>query len=302
MDIRQMQYLLTLAEYRNFTKASKALYISQPSLSSFVAKAEAELGVVLFDRSTSPLTLTHAGEIYVKGAEEILASCELLQKQLSDISSQKIGRIRVGIPNERAAYMMPLILPEYKKKYPRVSVQVATSNSAQMIDMLLGNRIDMAILPNSTWSKEVASKDIYSEELVLVANREIIREEHLVDGIHTAVDIHKLNDVPLITLNPRHGIRAFIDSLFAKNGIQPNIVMEATSNITAFRMATAGLGAAVVPRMTVELTKEAGETTPIYSLAACGTHWNIVAAQRKDAYISQLEKDFIAIARRVFNP
>lgn len=158
MDIRQMQYILTLAEYRSFTKAAKALYISQPSLSSFVAKAEAELGVVLFDRSTSPLTLTYAGKIYTKGAEAIISSCELLQKQLSDISSQKIGRIRVGLPYERAAYMLPLILPEYKKAYPQVAVQVTTSNSAQMIEMLLGNRIDLAIMPGSTWNQDVARR------------------------------------------------------------------------------------------------------------------------------------------------
>lgn len=135
---------------------------------------------------------------------------------------------------------------------------------------------------------------------MIVANQEIIREEHLIEGFQTAIDIHKLKDIPLITLGPGHGIRAFVDNIFSKNNVRPNIVMETTSNITAFRLATAGLGAAIVPRMTVELTKKTAET-PTYSISAVGTYWDIVAAQRKDSYISQMEKDFITTARGVFN-
>lgn len=299
MDIRQMQYLLTLAEYRSFTKASKALFISQPSLSAFVAKAEAELGVTLFDRSTNPLTLTYAGEVYIEGAEAILNSCELLQRQLSDISSQKVGRIRIGLPYDRAAYMLPLIMPEYKQMYPKVTLRITTASSAHIVEQLLSNHIDMAILPNNTWSNEVTLKDIYLEELVLVANEDIIREEHLVEGVQNAVDLHRLKNIPLITLSPHHGIRAFIDNLFSKNGIRPNIIMETTSNITAYRLATAGLGATIVPRMTIELTKGASET-PVYSLTAVGKFWNIVVAHRRERDLSQLEKDFITTARRIF--
>ena len=300
MDIRQMQYILALAEHRNFTKAAKALFISQPSLSAFVAKVEAELGVALFDRSSSPLSLTYAGEVYVRNAEQILNACDVMQKQLSDLSSQKIGRIRLGLPNERAAYMLPLLLPAYNALYPQVTVDVTTMNSAQMIDLLLANRLDIAILPNSRWSKEVMKSDIYSEELVIVGGKDVIRPEHLVDGIETAVDIAKLEEIPLITLSPRHGVRAFVDAFYSKHGLTPKIIIETTSNMTAFRLATSGMGAAILPRMTVELTRET-LNTPIYSLSASGTNWEIVAAQRKDAYISQLERDFITVARKVFN-
>lgn len=295
-----MQYLLTLAEYRNFTKASKALYISQPSLSSCVAKMEAVLGVTLFDRSTTPLTMTYAGEVYVKGAREVLDACNRLEKQLSDISAQKIGRIRIALSDDRAAYMLPMVLPKYQQIHPNVTVQIESSASDQITDLLLDNQIDIAILPDSDWNSQLfIQNDIYSEELVLVANQELIHEEHLIEGVRGAVDISCLEDIPLITLRPQNSFRNFVDQLFLSNGLQPNVLIETSSLAAAYRLATTGLGAAIVPRMTLELTRET-KKTPVYSLGACGTTWKIVAVQRKDRDTSRIEKDFITASRQAF--
>ena len=300
MDLKQLQYLLTLAEHRNFTKASKALYISQPSLSSYVAKVEDVLGVTLFDRSTTPLTLTYAGEVYIKGAKEVLDACRRLENLLSDISAQKIGRIRVALSSDRAAYMIPLILPKYRQMHPNVTVQTIPSTSEQVTELILDNQADIAILPGGDGSSQaLVRSDIYSEELVLVANKDLICEEHLMEGVRDAVDIYRLEDIPLITLGPQHRIRSFVDHLFSSNGLRPNIVMEASSLTAAYRFATAGLGAAIVPRMTLELIKETKET-PVYSLGTCGTTWKIVAIQRKNREASQIEKDFITISRQIF--
>lgn len=300
MEFRQIQYLLTLAEYRNFTKASKALYISQPTLSAYVAKVEGTLGVTLFDRSTTPLTLTYAGEVFVKGAEEVLDACKRLDKQLSDISAQKLGRIRIAMSSERAAYMIPRILPKYQEMYPKVTVEIVSSICDQIVDVLLDNRVDIAILPDGEFNKqEVIENDIYSDELVLVARDHMICEEYLIDGIQDAVDISQLENIPLILLNQQNSNRSFVDTLFSNNGVCPSVTMETDSLTTAYRLATAGLGAAIVPRMILELTKET-ERTPVYSLGACGMTWKIVALQRKDRYISQIEKDFIMVARQTF--
>lgn len=300
MDLKQIQYVLTLAEYRNFTKASKALYISQPTLSSYIAKVEDVLGVTLFDRSTTPLTLTYAGEVYIKGAEEILEACKRLEKQLGDISAQKMGRIRLALSSDRAAYMLPRVLPKYRQMYPNVSVRIVSAPSGQLAEMLLDNRADIAIVPDGGRSgQELLQSDIYSEELVLVAGRQLIAEEYLVDGLEHALDICRLEKLPLISLGPEHTIRGFADKLFSDSGIRPNIVMETDSLAAAYRLATAGLGAAIVPRMTLELTRQTRKT-PVYSLGACGTAWKIVALQRKDRYAGQIEKDFITATRQVF--
>ena len=300
MDLKQLQYLLTLAEHRSFTKASKELYISQPSLSSYVAKAEDALGVTLFDRSTSPLTLTYAGEVYINGAKDILDACKRLENQLRDISAQKIGRVRIALSSDRAAYMIPLVFPHYQQLHPDVTVRFIPSASERAVQLLLDNQADLAILPEGDWNGQgLVRSDIYSEELVLVADQALVREEHRMEGVRNAVDIYRLEEIPLITLSPPHSIRSFVDHLFSSNGLRPNICMEASSLATAYRLATAGLGAAIVPRMTLELVKGTDET-PIYSLGTCGTTWKISAVRRKNRELSQIEKDFITISRKVF--
>ena len=79
MDFRELKYIVTTAECQSFTAAAKKLYISQPSLSYVISKVEEETGVLLFDRKTTPITLTYAGKRYVETAREILALYDSLQ-------------------------------------------------------------------------------------------------------------------------------------------------------------------------------------------------------------------------------
>lgn len=300
MDIRQLQYIATLAEYRSFTKAAKALFIAQPSLSAYVAKTEAELGVTLFDRSTTPLTLTYAGEEYLKRAEEILSVHHLMEKEMQDLSQQRVGRIRVGMPPERAAYMLPLLLPAYKKLYPGMDVQLVTAHTTGLDNYILRSKVDLAILPANPWDSGIASEALFAEELLLVGDRRTVRPEHLLEGVPNTVDPRALEDIPLILLGVDRGIRIFIDRMLEKQGIHPHIAMEVDSNIVAYRLATVGLGAAIIPRTTLSLT-QAVNPTPVYSISACRTTWQIVAAYRRDAYRSEAERRFVAVARAVFH-
>ena len=102
MDFRELTYITTIADCGSVTEAAKRLYISQPSLSYILAKVEEDLGVKLFDRKTSPLTLTYAGERYVATARTILSLSGNLRRELKDIGGGGRGEIRIGIPTERA--------------------------------------------------------------------------------------------------------------------------------------------------------------------------------------------------------
>lgn len=107
MDFRELQYVVTVADCRNVTQAAKQLYISQPSLSYALGQIEKEMGVKLFDRSQQPLALTDAGRIYVKTAREILQKRTELKDRLADLKDGRGARISLGIPAERAGFMLP---------------------------------------------------------------------------------------------------------------------------------------------------------------------------------------------------
>jgi len=299
MDFRQLQYIQAVAEHRSVTRAANALYISQPSLSHFIAKTEEELGVQLFNRTTNPISLTYAGEQYLKTAHEILRLSDQMSKQIRDISQNIKGRINVGMPHERAAYMLPILLPEYHKIYPGIEINVFEGKSDSLLDNVEKGRTDMAILPLHIKDNNLLVESIYEEELFLVADEHTIRPEHLNEDRPDAVDLEKLADVPFVLLKKGHGIRTAVDRLFKAHRIKPQIIMETTSNLTAYRLATAGIGAAIVPDMTVRLVQSAGRPRQ-YALTSKSVTWNIVATYRNDAYIGVAEKAFLDMARDIF--
>ena len=300
MKIRDLECILTVAEHRSFTKAAKALYISQPSLSAIISRAEEEMGVALFDRSASPIALTYAGEIFIRDADEIMDSLRQLEKRMEEVSDQQTGRINVGFPTERASYMLPLLLPEFKRTHQRTEVSVVTGGSNRLVGMLKEKKLDIVVVSDSVSTEGLVVSELYREELFLVASEEWIGPEHLEPGLDNVVDIKKLGKVPLIVLDNSRAIRSFVENLWRDNGLTPNIVMETTNNSAAFRFASAGMGAAIVPYLTVNMIRGVRHT-PIYRLSCCGSFWTILALQREDAFVSQMEKDFILTMRQIFN-
>lgn len=299
MDFRQLQYICAVAEHESITKAAQSLFISQPSLSHFIAKTEEELGVKLFDRSSSPISLTFAGERYVKDAKQILKINEQMCKQFRDISQSMIGRLRVGMPHERAAYMLPLIMPKYSKEFPGIEIQLYTAGGQGLYDALNKGQIDFMIWPYQVLEKGFASSHIYEEELLLIARKGQIRAYHLMDGQKNTVDLEKLRDERFIVLRKGHVTRTAVDLLFQEKRFTQPVLMETHSNITCLRLAATGFGLAIVPRMTTELAK-CKDDYEVFSIGIPPVTWDVIAIYRANSYIGVAEKGFFDISKRIF--
>ncbi len=122
MDFKKLKYVLTVAEVQSISKAAAILYISQPSLSHVISNLEMELGIQIFNRTTTPISLTYAGERFVETAKEILNMNNKLKKEFSDISNARKGKIAIGIPSLRGSFMLPHILPVFHKEYPGIEL------------------------------------------------------------------------------------------------------------------------------------------------------------------------------------
>ena len=294
MDFRQLQYVTAVAEQQSITKAAAELSIAQPTLSHFIAKIEEEIGVPLFDRSTRPLSLPLAGETYVAAARDILRLSANLQGELADIAADKKGRITIGIPQERSAYMLPLVLPSYHKLYPDIminTIEVKTSSLPLQVEK--GNA-DFAIIPYFSHNLDLETETIHEEELLLVARGGMIPESWCrSEGV---VDISRTADLPFILPKKGYDIRSAVDILFEHYDIEPKVVLETTSNEAAYRLATAGLGVTVVPRMTVALSFSV-DHPDIFSMDDPPVTWDVVAAYRKDSYISKAIRAFFDVAK-----
>ena len=301
MDIRELQYILTLAEYKNMTRAAEALYISQSALSHYVKNVETALGAPLFDRSTSPLSLTYAGQCYLESAQRILMEEEKLQKEIRDITHHMSGTLKIGLANDRLSYMLPRVLPSFSQAYPGIEVRVISSSGQNLIGALHRGEADLIFLSDGMdYAQQGLESDIlYSEELVLAVKQGTLSQSMLREGSSHVIRPQVLEDIPLFIMPQGHGSRAFCDAFFRRFHIKPTIYMELPSNISCYRMAATGMGGAIIPYMTTNLTAPE-EPAELFSLDDPPVTWNIRILYRKGTYIGQPERDLIRIAKEFF--
>ena len=158
LDFKELRYIASIARNQNLTKASQELYISQPSLSKFLHNLENSMGVKLFDRLGNKFVLTYAGERYLEYAERILLIKKDLDDEMNDISALRDGRLNIAFPQTRCSYMAPAILPEFKRAYPNVRVNLFEASSNELEKMLLNGNVDIAIFNGPVNHPELASE------------------------------------------------------------------------------------------------------------------------------------------------
>lgn len=296
MDFRQLQYLTAVAEHRNVTKAAESLYISQSALSHYIRKTEEELGVQLFDRSTTPISLTYAGQCYIESAQRILLENERLMKELREITENMTGVLRIGVSRDRASYTMPRLVRDFQSMYPGIRVDILTESGQQLREALKSGRIDLLLLPGNNLDNDpaIVCQKLYTEELVLCTGKGVLQHNgYLADpGI--------LDQKPFFLLKQEHAIRSFCDSFFRKNHIRPEIRNELSSSVACYRMAAMGLGFAIVPYMATQLAVP-GTEMELLSLGREPVTWDVNMYYRKDAYIGHPEQDLIRLAQKLFH-
>lgn len=297
MDFKQLRYILKVAETKNVTRAAEELFITQPALSHYIAKVEKDVGMALFERSTTPISLTVAGEHYVRTARQILQMEANLKEQLADIASLKKGRIIMGLPPARAAYVLPFVLSKFRNHYPGVELRTLEKNSTVLKQAVLSGEADFAFLP---WLEEEAGLEgetLFMEELFLVASKGKICQEHLKSpGI---VDFERIKDMDFVLLRQNRGIRQMVEGIFLQYGTEPKAVMETSSNESAYRLAAAGLGLAIVPAMTLYTVRNEPEIE-IYHLSEKGMRWPLAFVHRKGEYLNVLKLELSDLLQELF--
>lgn len=301
MDFRDLQYVIAVADCGSITEAAKKLYISQPSLSYIISKIEQDIGVQLFYRKNYPLTLTYAGEKYVDTARTIPRLNDNLRRELVDIGLGEKGRIIFGLPTERAGYMLPRVIPLYKKMFPQVEVQIYEAMSDDLLSALLKDEINFYIIPRDL--KDLPSglqtECIYRENLYLIAAPGVVKEEDLADPIHNIVRDAFLRSQPFIPIKKGHAIRKKTDEIFRKKKISPMVSMEVSSCISAVQLAHSGLGITIVPSRALEALGGI-DCFCRYQYGEIPDAWDVNVVYKKDSYLDRTERGFIELLKSVF--
>lgn len=255
---KKNDYIYTVYQERNFSKAAQKLYIAQPSLSAAVKKVEAELGADIFDRSTNPVQLTDFGRHYIEAIEEIYKLEEHI-KALAGDNGGNAGRLAVGSNSLYVSYVLPEYVFKFMRQYPGIDLTVFESNTETLEKKLLDNELDV-ILDNREFNGELFEKCYFGTEFLLVAvpkdfpcNRrlteyqlsygDILCDRHMVSPV---VPFEEFVDTPFIHMTRGNDTRDRTDAIFSYYDVSPKILMELNQLSTVFAFSVTGSAACII--------------------------------------------------------
>ncbi len=243
MTITQLQYVIAVAAYKNFTLAAEKSFVTQPTLSMQVQKLEEELEVILFDRSKKPLEITEVGAKIIAQAKNIVNEAS----RIKDIVEQDKGFVGgvfvLGIIPTIMPTLLPMFLKNFINKYPEVNLIIKEQNTDQLIESLKDGSIDAAIAATPLENEELQEKPLYYEPFV-----GYVPKEH---RLHKQAQL-KAEDLDLsevLLLRDGHCFRDGIINLCqaSKNNKTDHFQLQSGSFETLVHLADEGLGMTLLP-------------------------------------------------------
>lgn len=293
MEFRQLQYALQIAAERNFSRAAEKLHIAQPSLSQQLSKLEKEIGVLLFQRNTSSVELTHAGEAFMEKAQKIIDEVELLRQEMSDISQLRGGKVVVGSMPITGSHLLPYVLPTFKLTFPNIEINLLEDSSMNLEKLTALGKTDLSLLSLPLVEPSLAY-EIIGEELIdlAVPTNHPLALRATANNMPVPVQLEELKEEPFIVLKKGQGFRKMTMELCQQAGFEPRVVFESSNMETIQSLVAAGMGVTLVPRYIARAPRS--EFVPIYlPLADPVPYRTLVVAYRKGRYLSKAAEAFI---------
>jgi len=254
MDIRELEYFVTVSELKNFTEAAKRLHISQPAISKSVHKLEEELGFNLLDRTQKRVSLTEEGAVFLTLAQDILSRLLNAQNTMTEYKNLTRGTFRIAVPPLLGAYVFPHLFAAFKIKYPSLEMCVIEDGSSTSVDLVQEDdvHVGLVILPPNL--ADLHSHLITSQEIVAC-----LPTDHPFSG-ESFLTFDQLKDEPIILYNEGFILREIILNEYAKNNSSPKVALSTNQFQTIKALVATGVGISFLP---VNSIKEARHISKI---------------------------------------
>lgn len=245
MNLRDLTYLVAVADHLHFGKAAEACYVSQPTLSTQIKKLEKELGVELIERTPRQVMLTTAGQRVVERARVLLAEAADIQRIAQQANDPESGTIRMGLFPTLAPYLLPHVVPALRRRFPKLELLLVEEKTEVIVGQLRDGRLDVGVLalPIDGGFRE---EYLFTEDFVLA-----VPASHPLAASGGPVDVSVLATENVLLLEEGHCLREQALSVCRIAGASEHAGFRATSLETLRQMVAAGVGVTLLPRLAV---------------------------------------------------
>ena len=245
MEDHKLKVFCTVAETRSFSKTSEIIHLTQPAVSLQIQALEEMYETKLFDRSSSRVILTPAGEVLYKYAKEILALYAAAEKVLGEMTGLVKGSITIGAGSTIGNYMLPSVISDFRKTHPKIKVHLSVANMQRIIELLNAGNINVGLVEGDVKRQKIVVDKLLSDELLLIV------PTHHPWAKRKEVSVSELIEEPFILREAGSGTRQTIEKFLARHGItlhamKVSMVLGTTQAIK--EAVENGLGVSIVSR------------------------------------------------------
>src|ERR1700744_4418714 len=293
MELRQLRYLVALAEELNFTRAAEREHVAQPALSQQIRRLEDEVGLALVERTTRHVSLTEAGEVLVVRARRVLAELEAAGTELEALRGMDTGHVTIGAMHTMGPIDLSLPLALFHDLHPGVGLTVREQSSEEMAEMLRIDELDLAFLSvtERVEAHGLGLHQLVSEELVV-----LLPLVHPLSG-RAEVRMAELADEQFISFRAGARLRELLFAAGREAGFEPRVTLESNESQRIRRLVARGLGVAILPRSDAE---RPGAEVAVARLVAPSLRRDITLAWREGRRLAPAAAAFLDLARETF--
>lgn len=246
MNLRDLRYLVALADHKHFGRAAAASFVSQPTLSTQIKKLEEELGVALVERSPRQVMLTPVGQQIAERARKVIAQVEEMAEIARRSRDPEAGTVRLGLFPTLGPYLLPHVVPALRERFPRLELLLVEEKTDQILARLRDGRLDAGILALPVHDDQLHVEPLFDEPFVLAVPR-----DHALAG-GEALEVSDLDRQHLLLLEEGHCLRDQALDVCRLAGADERDDFRATSLETLRQMVAAGVGITLLPVLAVQ--------------------------------------------------
>lgn len=247
MDLKQLEYFVTVVDLGGFSRAARLLGVAQPAISRQVRSLEVELRQNLLLRNGRGAAPTEAGKRLLAHARSILQQVERARREIDAVQGAPVGHVVIGLPPTLARVLTTPIVREFRQRFPQASISIVEGLSANIHEWVTVGRADIGLLYNAAPSPAMELTPLLEEDLCLIGLRTKRREAG-------TVALRDLPRHPLIIPSRPHAIRALVESRLASLGLRPQVALEIDAIGAIIELVAEGQGYAVLsPRAVTPL-------------------------------------------------
>lgn len=293
MDILHLNYFVEVARQKSFTKASRALLVSQPSISKVIKTLENELGVTLFIRRGREIALTDVGEAVFKRAQIVVSEFNDLSNEIHDVVNIQYGEITVGLPPMIGANFFPKIIRKFKKRYPKVTLKLIEVGSKQIELDVKNGSLDIGVVALPLSEQDIQRYSFINESLLAV-----LPAAHILSGRKSLL-LADLKEEEFILYSNDFSLNDLIYEQCQNQKFTPKVICQSSHWDFIAEMVAEGLGIALLPET---ICKDLDGRVVSIPLADAVIPWNLALIWKKGKYLSFAAREWLRLAKAHFAP